>query len=140
MAGSFQVGKMMYPHINTTLLVAFLDAEIKKLEGDKTDVSHFKRMALLEQKSALELRPNVHMLEHRGGAWLAKAREWVQLKYTNGSDVHWGTNEVLEGGTVTVADIEDFAARIAEAAIASHMGEYVKGAAGAVRKGGTSRG
>lgn len=47
-----------------------------------------------------------------GGAWLAETREWIQRNKINGSNVVWGSGEVLNP-LMTVADCEDLAAHIA---------------------------
>jgi len=56
-------------------------------------------------------------LEKLGGAWLGAAREWIQWSFINGSDVTWGSQDVLRGKDLTVDDIERLAAIIAAAAI-----------------------
>jgi len=61
-----------------------------------------------------------HELSRRGGAFLGAARQWMQTRFKNGEHVTWGSNDLLAGAPVTVADIEDLAARVAAAAINEH--------------------
>lgn len=41
-----------------------------------------------------------------GGKWLGTARSWIQHKCINGSDVTWGSNEVLKP-YLTVRQVEE---------------------------------
>ena len=56
-------------------------------------------------------------LIRRGGAYLAAARGYIQTRFRNGSDVTWGSDDLLEGAPITVRDIEELAAIVAAAAI-----------------------
>ena len=58
----------------------------------------------------------VNML-NSGGEWLGKARSWIQWTATNGDNVDWGSDDVVELKTLHVSDIEAFAARIAKATL-----------------------
>jgi len=60
-------------------------------------------------------------LSRKGGDWLGVAREWMQCKFMNGSDVTWGSQDVLTGRQITVSDIEMLAAHIAATAINEHI-------------------
>ncbi len=64
------------------------------------------------------IHPPVHSLElsRKGGEWLGAARRWMQSRFANGSDVTWGSNDLLRGD-VTVHDIEDLAATVAAATL-----------------------
>jgi hypothetical protein len=55
------------------------------------------------------------MFKH-GGAWLGRARAWMQNHKHNGSRVTWGSNEVLQP-PMTVQEVEDVARISAVAAI-----------------------
>jgi hypothetical protein len=55
-------------------------------------------------------------LKRRGGKWLGEAREWIQMRCLNGSDVTWGSQDQLQP-PLTVEKMEDFAAHVAAAAI-----------------------
>lgn len=48
----------------------------------------------------------------RGGKWLGAARHWLQWNKRNGSDVTWGSKEVLQP-PFTVRDVEEVAAEVA---------------------------
>ena len=65
----------------------------------------------------------VHSFElaRKGGEWLGAARRWIQSRFMNGSDVTWGSLDILKGSPVTVADVEDLAAYVAAAAINEHV-------------------
>src|SRR6185312_7764198 len=52
-------------------------------------------------------------LLRQGGAWLGAARDWIKWHARNGSQVTWGSDDVLEGGPWTVARAEDLAAHVA---------------------------
>jgi hypothetical protein len=54
-----------------------------------------------------------------GGDWLGATRNWVQWKRRNGSQVTWGSNDVLLPH-MTIKDVEEVAL---EAAIAAILGE-----------------
>jgi len=54
-------------------------------------------------------------LKKMGGLWLGAARQWIQSHFMNGSRVTWGSDDVL-GRKLTVSEIEDLAAHVAEAA------------------------
>jgi hypothetical protein len=56
-------------------------------------------------------------LARKGGAWLGAARSWMQRRFRNGESVTWGSNDLLTGAPVTVADIEEVAAEAAAAAL-----------------------
>lgn len=62
------------------------------------------------------VRVEADVVARSGGAWLGAARTWMQENKINGSDVRWGSNELLRPG-VTVREIEQLAARVAAAAI-----------------------
>ena len=66
--------------------------------------------------SSLELYNNI------GGNWLGTAREWIQCKFKNGSDVTWGSQDMLKGRSLVVQDIELLAANIAASAINEYKG------------------
>jgi hypothetical protein len=51
-----------------------------------------------------------------GGAWLAAARAWVQSNKLNGSQVTWGSDQVLVP-PLTIRQVEEIAALVAIAAI-----------------------
>ena len=53
-------------------------------------------------------------LKRKGGNWLGAAREWMQWKKINGSDVTWNSDDELRP-TMTVRDVEDLAAHVAAA-------------------------
>lgn len=55
-------------------------------------------------------------LMNSGGAWLGRARSWIQYNCMNGETVTWGSDDVLEK-TFTVRDIEELSARVAASAI-----------------------
>lgn len=53
-----------------------------------------------------------------GENWLSTARSWIQTTFQNGSEVNWGSQDLLKGKQYfTVRDIEMLAARVAAAAI-----------------------
>lgn len=58
-----------------------------------------------------------HALARTGGEWLGVARRWMQTRFKNGEDVTWGSNDLLTGRSVTVADLEELAAHVAAAAL-----------------------
>lgn len=62
------------------------------------------------------VRVEADVVARSGGAWLAAARSWMQANKINGSDVLWGSSEVLRP-SVTVREIEQLAACVAAAAI-----------------------
>lgn len=49
-----------------------------------------------------------------GGNWLGACREWIQWNIRGGDEVKWGSEEEV---TVTIKQLEEFAADIAEATI-----------------------
>lgn len=51
-----------------------------------------------------------------GGAWIGRARAWMQSRKHNGSRVTWGSDEVLQP-PMTVRQVEEVAAVSAAAAI-----------------------
>lgn len=61
-------------------------------------------------------------LLRQGGEWLGAARNWIQWHRRNGSDVTWGSNDVLEP-PMTVANVEDLAAEVAAVAMAPQPSE-----------------
>lgn len=63
------------------------------------------------------LHPTISGYQMKGGEWVAAARRWMQSRFRNGSDVTWGSHDRLEGGPVTVADIEEVAALAAAGAL-----------------------
>jgi len=56
-----------------------------------------------------------------GGEWLGVARSWIQFHFINGSDVTWGSQDLLRGHDVRVCDIEQLAAKIAVTAMNEHI-------------------
>lgn len=42
-----------------------------------------------------------HTLRKKGGTWLGSVRNYIQCTFINGSDVSWGSNEILLGQTLT---------------------------------------
>jgi hypothetical protein len=65
-------------------------------------------------------------ISNRGGGWLGAARNWIQWNFINGSDVTWGSNDPLKmQRSLTVAEIEDFAARIALATLEQYKANLV---------------
>lgn len=65
-------------------------------------------------------------LTHRaGGKWLGKARNWIKWKSHNGDSVEWGSNTPLKLTSLTVAEIEAFAAEIALATLEEFKGNIV---------------
>lgn len=51
------------------------------------------------------------LLRTRGGEWLGAARSWIQWNCHNGSDVTWGSDDVLRmGRNFTVRVVEEIAA------------------------------
>lgn len=57
--------------------------------------------------------------KQKGGDWLGKVRSWIRWNCKNGSDVTWGSDDVLNrlGREFTVKDIEEIAAEAAFAAV-----------------------
>lgn len=74
-----------------------------------------------KMKEARKIDPDTSVdlttLEKRGGNWLACARTWIQHKAINGDTVIWGSQDLLKLKPLFVWDIEDFATRIAQAAV-----------------------
>lgn len=61
-----------------------------------------------------------------GGEWLGAARNWIQWNCSNGSDVTWGSHDRLKiDKSLTVSDIENFAARIAIATLEQYKANLV---------------
>lgn len=61
-----------------------------------------------------------------GGGWLGVARSWIQWNFINGSDVTWGSHETLKiQKSLTVAEIENFAASIALATLEQYKANLV---------------
>ena len=53
----------------------------------------------------------------RGGAWLGAVRSWIQWNCINGSDVTWGSDEILRcRRNFTPAMVEEIAATAVDAA------------------------
>lgn len=55
------------------------------------------------------------MAEVQSGQHLAIVRAFIQWNAINGSDVRWGSTDVLRFSGVTVHDMEQLAQRIADA-------------------------
>jgi len=51
-------------------------------------------------------------LQKKGGSWLSEVRSYIQNNFINGSDVTWGSNEVLNP-SITVKQLEEMASFIA---------------------------
>ena len=66
-----------------------------------------------------------HNLMKTGGAWLGAARSFLQRKAINGERLTWGSNAPVIG--LTVQDIEQMAAFVAEAAINEHLQRQLRG-------------
>lgn len=58
-------------------------------------------------------------LLREGGPWLGAARSWLQWNKRNGSDVTWGSGDVLQP-PFTVREVESLAADVAAAAMVGH--------------------
>ncbi len=65
------------------------------------------------------VHPPVHgfVLARKGGEWLGAARRWMQSRFNNGSDVAWGSENVLHGGSLRVRDVEELASMVAAATL-----------------------
>jgi hypothetical protein len=59
---------------------------------------------------------DAYTLLRDGGAWIGRARAWMQNHKHNGSRVTWGSDEVLQP-PMTVRQVEEVAADSAAAAI-----------------------
>lgn len=59
---------------------------------------------------------DAHALLRNGGAWLGRARSWMQSHKHNGSIVTWGSHDVLQP-PVTVRELEEVAGLSAQAAL-----------------------
>jgi hypothetical protein len=58
--------------------------------------------------------------KNHGGEWLGSARSWIQWNCINGSDVIWGSDDILRRSKqFTVKDLEEIAGNAAYA-------EYIK--------------
>jgi len=55
-----------------------------------------------------------HELRDIGGMWLQAAREWIQWRCFNGSDVMWGSREALKP-MMTAFSVEELASDVAAA-------------------------
>lgn len=66
---------------------------------------------------SIDDKVNPTIMRKSGGQWLGAAREWIQWNFSNGSDVIWGSQDVLKGKDLTVHDIENLASIIAAAAV-----------------------
>jgi hypothetical protein len=75
-----------------------------------------------EALEALDERADLGTLKKAGGKWLGIARSWIQWNFLNGSDVTWGSQDVLRGKDLTVFDVEHLAAIVAESAINEDRG------------------
>lgn len=58
-------------------------------------------------------------LKEAGGSWLGACRSWIQWHFRNGSDVTWGSGDILRG-ELRVRELEDLALDVAHAAICQY--------------------
>jgi hypothetical protein len=70
----------------------------------------------------ISLRPKTpfgvaEQLPVEGGDHLVVVRSWVQQHAINGSSVRWGSEEMLQGLSVSIGDMERLAQRIREAVL-----------------------
>jgi hypothetical protein len=67
-------------------------------------------------------RMTAERMARLGGEHLAIVHTFIQQRFMNGENVHWGSHEPLQPGgrSLTVADFEQLACRIAVAAINEH--------------------
>lgn len=64
-----------------------------------------------------------HEMLSKGGSFLGAARSWIQWNALNGSDVAWGSEDRLQfNRSLTVKDVEEFAAKIAVATLEDFKG------------------
>lgn len=66
----------------------------------------------------------IYASQLKSGKWLAAAREWIQSRCVNGSDVTWGSGDVLRPN-LRVNDVEEIARHAAAAAINQYK-QYLK--------------
>lgn len=104
--------------LDNRLLVKLLTAHRETL--DKTQVFQIARVD--EQLALLQNSLHAEHLRQYGGEHYGVVRNWIQCKATNGSDVTWGSQDVLRGVTFTVRVLEDLACKIAAAAINDFKG------------------
>jgi hypothetical protein len=90
------VGLSFETRYNTSLKISKLESQI---------------FLLKEPKTSTKLRTV------EGGDWLAFVRNYIQCKFTNGENVSWGSDEVLQGPAFTVNTLESFAANVASVAV-----------------------
>ena len=102
--------------LNKRLIKMLLEKHIQSLDKTTAEGIWDARRAT-EALENLSAYSNPFSIMEKGGEWLGTAREWIQCKFNNGSDVTWGSQDVLTGRTITVYDIEQLAARVAAAAI-----------------------
>jgi hypothetical protein len=69
------------------------------------------------KESTAEMVDPHTLLMSIGGKWLGTARHWIQCNAYNGDSVTWGSSDELRRGSLTVAEVERFAAEVAAAAI-----------------------
>jgi hypothetical protein len=60
--------------------------------------------------------PSAGELLEKGGKWLGAARNWLKWHKRNGSQMTWGSNDVLEG-PFTVREVEALASEVAAEAM-----------------------
>lgn len=111
--------------LNNKLLVKALTAYKASIETQ--DGSEFDRYFELKRIDAeiekLTRQPiNQFVLASAGGQWLGAARTWMQCKATNGERVTWGSDDLLQGVTLTPRIVEGLAAIVASAAINEFKG------------------
>ena len=106
--------------LNQRLVVAALEAYKDRMGKEDQP---FKAKAVQDQIELL-IKPVIptNLLHNEGGDWIGAARNWMQSKARNGSDVIWGSHQQLHTGPITVSMIEDLAARVAAAAINEFRG------------------
>lgn len=105
-------------------VVKYLEAYAKHLESiPKTEENagnlSWEILQVREQIRVLSATVSTQDLRNSGGEHVGYAREWMQRKAMNGSDVTWGSHPHLEfrGGPPTVHDIEELAVACGAAAI-----------------------
>jgi hypothetical protein len=95
----------------------------RPLEGQCTVIEEPQPEYSADQETTMNAKVNAQdLLMKTGGEWLAIIREWIQRKAINGEHVTWGSSEWLRFNSVSMADMENLASRIA----ASAINEYVE--------------
>jgi len=115
-----------HKEIIRTALNVFLHIYEEKLKDYKESASNYGEIDwdIRRIKSALESldeKVTPEIMKTSGGKWLGTARDFIQWEFRNGSDVTWGSDQILKGD-VTVADLERLAASVASAAVNEDRG------------------